>query len=267
MCRHGSTAAPPAVAPAGPGATVHRITAEELAEAASARKQSRRRNRRGASGDHRDARPARARIVGVPRSEPAPDSARGGVPPVKRPLLTLARDKGPESRRQTLIMVTSALSGEGKTFCAINLAMSMAAEIDGSVLLVDADVVQPNLLQRLGVPPMPGLARSSRRSRPRAVAGRRRDQRAEAVDPVRRDAERHVDGAPGQRGDGAPPGVDGRGSPRSRRHLRRAALAAHQRSPGARLSGRPGRHGRRGGAGHRVRRSRRRSRSSKRVRS
>ena len=32
---------PPGVAPAGPGATVHRITAEELAEAASARKQSR----------------------------------------------------------------------------------------------------------------------------------------------------------------------------------------------------------------------------------
>jgi receptor protein-tyrosine kinase len=54
-------------------------------------------------------------------------------------------------------MVTSALSGEGKTFCAINLAMSIAAEIDRSVLLVDADVVQPNLLRRLGVPPMPGL--------------------------------------------------------------------------------------------------------------
>ena len=35
--------------------------------------------------------------------------------------------------------------------------MSMAAEIDRSVLLVDADVVQPNLLRRLGVPPMPGL--------------------------------------------------------------------------------------------------------------
>jgi receptor protein-tyrosine kinase len=57
----------------------------------------------------------------------------------------------------SLIMVTSALPGEGKTFCAINLAMSMAREIDTSVLLVDADVVRPEALTRLGVSPRMGL--------------------------------------------------------------------------------------------------------------
>ena len=49
------------------------------------------------------------------------------------------------------VMVTSALSGEGKTFCAINLAISLAMELDRSVVLVDADTVRPSVLQGLGV--------------------------------------------------------------------------------------------------------------------
>jgi protein-tyrosine kinase len=76
---------------------------------------------------------------------------------IKRPLLTSAREAESRGRRQTLIMVTSALPGEGKTFCAINLAMSMTAEIDTSVLLVEADVVRPDVLHRLGVAPVRGL--------------------------------------------------------------------------------------------------------------
>jgi protein-tyrosine kinase len=50
-----------------------------------------------------------------------------------------------------LIMVTSALAGEGKTFCAVNLALSIASEVDSSVLLVDADVICPSVMSRLGV--------------------------------------------------------------------------------------------------------------------
>ena len=50
-----------------------------------------------------------------------------------------------------LIMVTSALAGEGKTFCAVNLALSIASEVDASVLLVDADVLRPSVMSRLGV--------------------------------------------------------------------------------------------------------------------
>lgn len=56
------------------------------------------------------------------------------------------------------VMVTSALPGEGKTFCAINLAISLAMELDRRVLLVDADTVRPNVLQSLGVEnTLPGL--------------------------------------------------------------------------------------------------------------
>jgi receptor protein-tyrosine kinase len=70
---------------------------------------------------------------------------------IKRPLLMNARQRRSPVQRATLIMVTSALPGEGKTFVATNLAMSLAAEVDTSVLLVDADVIRPTLLSRLGV--------------------------------------------------------------------------------------------------------------------
>jgi receptor protein-tyrosine kinase len=49
------------------------------------------------------------------------------------------------------------LTGEGKTFVAVNLAISMAMELDTTVLLVDADVSRPSVLQRLGLAPAPGL--------------------------------------------------------------------------------------------------------------
>jgi exopolysaccharide/PEP-CTERM locus tyrosine autokinase len=56
-----------------------------------------------------------------------------------------------------LVMVTSALAGEGKTFCAINLAISIALEMDHTVLLVDADVAKPSVPQALGVEAEKGL--------------------------------------------------------------------------------------------------------------
>jgi exopolysaccharide/PEP-CTERM locus tyrosine autokinase len=76
---------------------------------------------------------------------------------IKRPLLRHALKHDQPGSRGSLIMVTSALAGEGKTFCSLNLAMSMAMEVDSSVLLVDADVVRPAVLDRLGLPPAPGL--------------------------------------------------------------------------------------------------------------
>lgn len=76
---------------------------------------------------------------------------------VKRPLLHNARSEDPAADRLSLIMVTSAGPGEGKTFCATNLAMSIAMEIDTSVLLVDADVVRPNLPEHLGFEAGKGL--------------------------------------------------------------------------------------------------------------
>lgn len=70
---------------------------------------------------------------------------------IKRLLLKHTRSNEAVKNRLVLIMVTSAMPGEGKTFAAINLAMSIANEIDKSVLLVDADVIRPDLLRRLGV--------------------------------------------------------------------------------------------------------------------
>lgn len=55
------------------------------------------------------------------------------------------------------VMVTSALSGEGKTFSALNLAVVLA-EQGGTVLLVEADLRSPSLVERLGIEPWPGLA-------------------------------------------------------------------------------------------------------------
>jgi exopolysaccharide/PEP-CTERM locus tyrosine autokinase len=77
---------------------------------------------------------------------------------IKRPLIKRAfapRKAG--DNPGNLIMVTSSLPGEGKTFCAINLAMSIAMELDHTVLLVDADVARPSILRTLGVSAQRGL--------------------------------------------------------------------------------------------------------------
>lgn len=77
---------------------------------------------------------------------------------IKRPLLTNARGKGAAPVvNANRIMVTSSLPSEGKTFVAINLAMSLAMELDTHVLLVDADTSRPAVLDRLGLPPAKGL--------------------------------------------------------------------------------------------------------------
>lgn len=77
---------------------------------------------------------------------------------LKRPLLRNAFGKGAAPVRYgNLISVTSALPGEGKTFTTLNLAMSMAMEMDTTVLMVDADVVKPSLTRLLGLEEEPGL--------------------------------------------------------------------------------------------------------------
>ncbi|NLF55012.1 MAG: tyrosine-protein kinase family protein [Thauera phenolivorans] len=77
---------------------------------------------------------------------------------IKRPLLRNATATGAAAiRNGNLIMVTSSLPGEGKTFSAINLAMSMAMELDFTVLLVDADVSKPSVLNQLGLKKERGL--------------------------------------------------------------------------------------------------------------
>lgn len=74
---------------------------------------------------------------------------------VKRELLADARAGATALARR--ILVCSPHSGEGKTYCATNLAIALAAERDLEVLLVDADVVNPSVTRRLGISAERGL--------------------------------------------------------------------------------------------------------------
>ena len=77
---------------------------------------------------------------------------------IKRPLLDNATGKSAAMvMNGNLIMVTSSLPGEGKSFTAINLAMSLAMEMNHTVMLVDADVARPSIMKKMGLPPAPGL--------------------------------------------------------------------------------------------------------------
>ncbi len=77
---------------------------------------------------------------------------------IKRPLLAAALGRGADKAANGhLIMVASALPGEGKSFTAMNLALSMAMERDITVLLADADVAKPHVSRSFGVEDEPGL--------------------------------------------------------------------------------------------------------------
>lgn len=78
---------------------------------------------------------------------------------IKRPLIRNAFGKhAAKLVRGNLIMVTSALAGEGKSFTTVNLAMSIAAELDHTVMLVDADVARPSISRMLGLESVDGSA-------------------------------------------------------------------------------------------------------------
>lgn len=78
-----------------------------------------------------------------------PDNLRSNISfefrAIKRKLLTAARDQRSNALSNNLIMITSALPGEGKTFTATNLAFALTAERDLHVLLVDGDVIRPSI--------------------------------------------------------------------------------------------------------------------------
>lgn len=62
----------------------------------------------------------------------------------------------PQSEPQ-VIVVTSALPGEGKSLVSLNLALAFAADLDGEVLLVDADIRRPGINRWLTPAPKIGL--------------------------------------------------------------------------------------------------------------
>ena len=92
----------------------------------------------------------------------APDAEKSQIAEefriIKRPLIANAFGQGAAPvKNGNLIMVTSSVPGEGKSFCAINLAISMAMEMDRTVLLVDADVAKPRIPEYLGIHADKGL--------------------------------------------------------------------------------------------------------------
>ena len=101
---------------------------------------------------------ARLHQLGMVTQDGGRTSAAEDFRIIKRPLLHNARDSHAAGMRNgNLIVVTSALPGEGKTYCAVNLAMSIAMEMDITVLLVDADVARPSVLKVLGLGVEAGL--------------------------------------------------------------------------------------------------------------
>jgi len=78
---------------------------------------------------------------------------------VKRQLLLQAADlrrQGGGGAAQR-VLVSSPHPAEGKTYCSVNLALSIAAEKESEVILVDADFAKPSVLGVLGLPGGPGL--------------------------------------------------------------------------------------------------------------
>lgn len=99
----------------------------------------------------RDALRAAALMPSAEQERELADQYRG----IKRPLIRAAFDEG--NPLQQIIMLASALPGDGKTFTCINLALSMAQEKDYIVLLVDGDVAKPHVSRVFGVQQEPGL--------------------------------------------------------------------------------------------------------------
>ena len=77
---------------------------------------------------------------------------------IKRPLVANALGaRKRDIKNANLILITSSIPGEGKTFTSINLALSIAAEMDKKVLLIDADVAKPSISKVLGIKAEVGL--------------------------------------------------------------------------------------------------------------
>lgn len=78
---------------------------------------------------------------------------------IKRQLLLQAKElaRGGMGYAAQRILVCSPLPGEGKTYTSVNLALSIAAEKESEVLLVDADFAKPSVLSTLGLPGGKGL--------------------------------------------------------------------------------------------------------------
>jgi len=92
---------------------------------------------------------------------PAPamsDQTEEEIRRIKWPLLrAIDGSEGVVPARSNVVLVTSALPGEGKTFTSLNLALSIVRDREMRVVLVDGDVARPGLTPSLGLTGRPGL--------------------------------------------------------------------------------------------------------------
>ena len=79
------------------------------------------------------------------------------------------------ARKLKSILVTSPLPGDGKSTIALNLAIALSENGKVPVLLLEADVFRPTLIERLGLKPWPGLTECFRRGEDPLLAIRRID--------------------------------------------------------------------------------------------
>lgn len=112
--------------------------------------------------------PAVGEVAGIDRAMLAakgllvPDAPVGALAEefrlVKRQLMVTARSlRAADADKSRTILVCSAKPNDGKTYCAVNLAISMAAEREVEVILVDADFAKPDVMARLGLADSMGL--------------------------------------------------------------------------------------------------------------
>lgn len=77
---------------------------------------------------------------------------------IKRPLIANAtKGLSQSDKHMNVIMIASAMPKAGKTFCSVNLAVSLSLERELNVLLVDADVAKPHISREFGLGEAPGL--------------------------------------------------------------------------------------------------------------
>ena len=100
----------------------------------------------------------RLRAAGRLPSEERAMQTEDEIRRIKWPLLkAIAGSDGVTPARNNVILVTSALAGEGKTFTSLNLALSIVRDREMRVVLVDGDVARPGLTPTLGLEGRPGL--------------------------------------------------------------------------------------------------------------
>src|ERR1700722_1066368 len=91
-----------------------------------------------------------------------PDNKASGIGnefrAIKRRVIAGARDGEHGALKNNVVMVTSSLPKEGKTFTSVNLAMSLAMERDLRVLLIDCDMLRPGVARFFGKTRGDGLA-------------------------------------------------------------------------------------------------------------